>query len=261
MARYLSSREEWLRLHDHLMLQHPNVGLDTEGEGFKDVGAKRVTVWSIAGLNGKVSPRGYSLATGYVLPAEALRDFRPLLESPSVTKWLHNAPADTRSIHDTTSIVLQAARCTLQYSRVAMPGMQGYGLKALSYGVLGKPYRPGFASVMGYDDKVVTEKVIEDKSCACGEAKCRKRKLPMHEKTLTTRTEVSVKIVSKEYRPEEMHPAHTRWQAWVDYAAEDAVDALELASYLSKLRPQNPGDPFSTEVQCLARSNEWRLQT
>lgn len=256
-TRYLDKPDEWRRLCAYLMTQ-AEVGLDTEGEGFKDAGASTVTLWSIAGYNKKESPRGYALATGYVLPTEALETFRPLLESHSVVKHCHNAPADTRAIHDTSGIVLGKTHCTLQFSRVALPGLDSYGLKPLACSVLGKGYRPGFSEVMGYDDVVRTERVVKSKSCACGVEKCRKRLLPMHAKTTVGTVVVTEKPVRKEYKPSEMHPQHERWDKWVAYAMEDAVDALELASYLSRLRRQIPGDPYSDEVQQLARGGTWR---
>lgn len=254
---YLGKPDEWRRLCAYLLTQ-AEVGLDTEGEGFKDAGASTVTVWSVAGFNNKSSPRGYRLATGYVLPAEALETFRPLLESQTVVKYCHNAPADTRAIHDTAGIVINKCHCTLQYARVALPGLDSYGLKPLACSVLGKGYRPGFAEVMGYDEVVRTEKAIPSKSCACGAEKCRKRLLPMHAKTVTESVVVTEKTVHKEYRPSEMHTGHERWAQWVAYAMEDAVDALELADYLNHLPSQMPSDPYSNEVRALARSNAWR---
>lgn len=256
-SKYLSEPDQWQRLCAYLLNQR-DVGLDTEGMGFKTPGPKRVTVWSVAGFNGKQSPRGYSLATGYVLPAVALETFKPLLLSRTVTKWLHNAPADTRAIHDTAGIVLQAAKCTLQYTRVAIPDLDSYGLKPLACKILGKPYRPGFADIMAYERTDLKSTWVTTKTCACGEAGCRKRKLPMHAKTETTEELVTESIVKAEYTAEDMHPGHERWDKWVDYALEDAVDALELASYLNNLKPQAPGDPYSDAVAAFARSGRWR---
>lgn len=255
--RYLSEPKDWSRLNDYLLKQR-EVGLDTEGVGYKEAGPKQVTVWSIAAFNGKQSPRGYAHASGYVLPAEALHTFKPLLESEAVVKWLHNAPADTGGIYDSTGIVVNAARCTLQYSRVAMPGLDAYGLKPLASKVLGKPYRPDFAAVTGYEHVELVSSWATSKTCACGVEKCRKRVLPMHEKTEVSVETVTEKRSWKEYSPADMHPGHERWLQWVDYALEDAVDALELASYLTNLKRQNPGDPYSEAVQAFARSNKWR---
>lgn len=239
MARYLDKPEEWARLAAYLA-KEPVIGLDTEFD--KDT--TRVTVWSVAAFHPTrpIHPRGYRVAIGYVLPAAALETFRGLLESESTTKVLHNAPADTRSIYDTAGVALGSALCSLQYARVVWPGLEDYGLKGLSRRMLGKPPRPGFKEVMAYRARVVRQVAKVTKVCSCGVPGCRKRK--GHEKTPVTTMVDQVSERDAEYVPSELHPGHPRWDAWLAYAEEDAVDALELWDYIERQPPQAPGDVF-----------------
>ena len=161
-------------------------------------------------------------------------------------KILHNAPADTRSIYDTAGIALQEAHCSLQYARVVWPGLDDYGLKALSRRMLGKLPRPGFKETMAYVGRVTKQTEKTYKVCDCGVEGCRKRK--GHVKTGRVRLVESVKEVAMEYRPSEMAPGHPRWGAWLAYALEDAVDALELWDYAERQPSQLPGDVFDPDL-------------
>jgi 3'-5' exonuclease len=253
MGKYLPSPEEWVRLRDYLMKQE-EVGLDTEF----DKGTTQVTVWSLAAFSptGRQHPRGYTSSVGYCLPREALETFKPLFESDSVRKWLHNAPSDSKSIYDSCGAVLANACCTLQWSRVAMPGMDGYGLKPLAIKCLGKPWRPDFATVTGYKRLEYKVKKVKSKVCSCGVPKCKKRL--GHKRTDVVTENREEHWVDDNYKPSEIVPGHAIWDAWVDYAIEDAVEALELADWLRKKKCDNPGDPYSAEAARVARSMEWR---
>jgi 3'-5' exonuclease len=250
---YLDTPEAWARLADYLGTVD-EVGLDTEF----NKGTTQVTVWSLAVLRPNLSPNpaGYRAAKGVVLPAAALPTLKPALERPELRKWLHNAPADTRSLYDSAGIVLPNASCTLQYARVVWPGQDDYGLKTLARRFLRKPARPGFADVMAFTNQRerVTKRKQAYKECSCGAVGCRKR--TGHVKTdrvrvLETRTVVDF---DDAYKPSDMHPGHPVWMAWLAYAAEDAVDALELADYIRRLPATAPGDVLDPSEVAQARA-------
>ena len=258
---YLDRPEQWERLNKYLMAQ-PEVGLDTEFLDGEDAVSNKVTVWSVAGFKpgARQHPRGYSVAAGYCLPAEALPFFRGLFTSSATIKWVHNAPADTRSIYDTTGIVLERARCTLQYARVALPWLTGYGLKELSVTCLGRPPRESFVGVTTYMEKTVKVKNTRENWCTCGVPKCKKRKPSMlggqlvtHGHHTTRRFLATVTQKEAKYSIDEFKPGHPRWDRWVAYSIADAVDGLELASYLHNFASRSPGHPFGPEAQHLAR--------
>lgn len=207
-------------------LKQPAVGFDTEFTP-----DRQITVWSLAVASKSVSPIGYQRAYGYVLPAAALQVFAPLLTSEAVTKWAHNAVADTRSVWASTGIVMRNVQDTLGWSRVACPGLPSHGLKPLSKMLLAKPSRPGFKQVMTYQVEVTTTKHTKKKVCSCGVPGCRKRLNHVRTEVLVER--VVKKTEERMYDQREVIPGHERFPAWAAYALEDAVDAFELASFLA----------------------------
>lgn len=255
---WLGQRDEWERLHKYLLTQE-EVGLDTESQEAEEgtAGSRDLYVWSIAGFSLKDGkrirhPRGYDRATGFTLPREALETFRPLLESESITKWVHNAPADTRPIFDNAGIILKRARCTLQHSRVAMPNLGGYGLKFLAQCCLGKPARDTYLEVVSYlrsEYKTKTKKT--KKLCTCGVPGCKKR--IGHFREVVEETTIIEKVVEDRYNQADLIPGHPRFERWVKYALDDAVDALELASFLRSFKDRRPGDPFDPKYRNQAR--------
>ncbi len=249
--RYLDTPERWKKLLD-ICLSRESVGFDTEfQEG-------RVSVWSLAVFTGKpVTPLGYYPARGYVLPAAALTFFEPLLTSETVVKWAHNAVADTRSVHNHCGISLVNVNDTLSWARVARPGLTSYGLKPLASLLLGKPSRPGFKEVMAHLKTISVKIKTKIKECRCGVAKCRKRK--GHSKFTSVVVQEVDKEVDAEYTVHEIVPGHERWSQFLDYALEDAVDALELSSWLSRARHNLTTDTLSgvslqRDIQTFLRS-------
>lgn len=84
--------------------------------------------------------------------------------------------------------------------------------------------------MLGYKRVERVSKVKKVKVCSCGVPKCRKRLGHIrHDEDQEVWTE---KEVDDLYDMREVVPGHARWAAWVSYSLEDAVDALELASYL-----------------------------
>jgi hypothetical protein len=257
VGRYLGTQEEWSKLCNYLLTQ-AEVGVDTESQEAEEggSGARDLYVWSVAGFKpgGALHPRGYRPAIGYCLPRGALETFRPLFESEKVIKWVHNAPADTRPIFDNAGIVLRRARCTLQHARVALPNAGQFGLKFLAQACLGKPSREGYLEVISYTGTKTKEKTKKTKlPCTCGAPKCKKRKGHLRETVLETVT--TSKEFTTRYNQADLIPGHARFPRWVDYAIADAVDALELASFLSMYKDRRPGDPFGPEAQEMARRN------
>lgn len=223
--QYLDTEERQRRYLDHCLAQD-EVGWDTEyGED------KQVVVWSLATFRKDgLGPRGFRAARGYCLPGSALPLFAPLFSAPSVRLWAHNAVADTRSLFASTGILATNVQDTLDWVRVARPGLPKYGLKPLASLLLGKPPRQGFKEVLGYRQTLRVAKTKKVKVCSCGVPKCRKRLGHVrHDEERETWTEKEVDAL---YDLHEVVPGHERWAAWVAYSLEDAVDALELASYL-----------------------------
>lgn len=235
----------WRRYLDHCM-GLPAVGFDTE---FQD---GKVTFWSLAiPRSTGVGAFGYVPARGYVLPAEALVFFRPLLESPSTVKWAHNAVADTRVVFDSTGIIMVNTQDTLSWARVARPGLPAYGLKQLAGMLLGKRRRPTYAEVLGYLKKEERTKTTKRKLCSCGVKGCKKRL--GHVRSVIEESLVVTKEVPAEYLHSELAPGHPAWDAWIAYAMEDAIDALELADYLNRAGDKLKHHPLGPLGKALCR--------
>lgn len=170
----------------------------------------RIDVWSLATADG-----------AWVLPAEALVSpaLRGLLEDPDVVKVAHNARHDLHAAEN-AGVTVRGVYDTLEPARVCWPQHREFHLKALRVSVLGKPARDGF--------KELTAPQVENEyrwvtRCTCGDPGCRRRKAP-HDPV------PAVKVIPHKIPCpiESIGPGHPRWQAKLEYAAEDAVDALDL---------------------------------
>lgn len=183
----------------------------------------KIHVWSIAFYTGGHS--GLSrLAKGAVLPPEALPIFAEVLASPKIVKVAHNARHDRHALEN-HGYATDGFLDTLDLVRLAYPerGLrvdQGYALKPIARDLLAKPARDEYKDITMGMGKVLTEVKV----CACGKEKCRGRKLPTHEKRQESR-EVEAKVT---WPLETIIPGHQQWLRLLDYAAADAVDALEL---------------------------------
>lgn len=237
---WLDKPEQWEAIAAHADKVHA-MGVDSETYGH-DVRASspayraRVHVWSIAFYTGAIASRGYPIARGCVLPAIALEHpaIRRILADPSILKDLHNAHHDQHSFAN-HGVKLAGIRDTLDLVRLAYPERAlnkalGFRLKPLARDLLGKPKRDEYNDIV--NDCILLPRVKEEKSCVCGDPKCRKRKEPWHTKTIEqVLYEVPMNVV---YKLEDIVPGHKRWFPLLDYAAIDAIDAHELAGLAMK---------------------------
>ncbi len=234
MTRYAATRDEWHRVVD-VCFNAPGgiIGLDTEtyGHDIEESTAPhraRVHIWSLAVRTETYHPYGHRLAAGVVLPAAALTDpeVRCLLEDPLVFKVAHNAPHDIHSIGN-HGITVRGCRDSLPRARIVYTDEPRHGLKSLC-GKVGRTLTPYTTVLAG----LVTKEFMA-KQCECGKFKCLKRK-PGHE----TKSLVPVlREVPGTLPLETIVPGHPTWDALVEYAAEDAVTALELWEAMDGVTP------------------------
>lgn len=228
------------------------IGLDTE---FYQVdtskesvfGRGRVHIWSLAVFHGGLHPRGYQRAYGTVLPADALDypGIAGLLGDDGITKAVHNLPVDQHALAN-RGVRLSGGVNTLSMARWYWPdlvpssGGPGFGLKSLKVVLLGKKPGPHYKDVFReeYDD--VKVRVTKVRSCAgCSDPKCRRRtdghmgQWTLVEQPIITRKERAVPL-------EAVVEGHHLWDVAREYAAEDAVDALELWSLCQAQQSTRP---------------------
>lgn len=242
------------------LIQIGEFGTDSETCGQPDKTSPqhraRVHCWSVAVLTGRKSPRGYNLAQGVVLPAEALASpaLRDAFANPDVRKWAHNAPHDYHAFVN-EGLEVNNMEDTLQWLRVAVPGVGKYGLKDAAQWALGKPERPDFTDMMSYRDTVVRYTRRKEKSCVCGKRPCRAKATSdwfdphlgwwrLHERVETVVETPHTKEVTLKYPVTAFVPGAQllplvwkgkeldRSAAWEEYSLADAVDDIELVSWL-----------------------------
>lgn len=260
---WLAQPEQWTALGRRLQTIG-EFALDTETYNQPDKTSPqhraKVHCWSIGVLTKQRNPRGYSIATGVVLPAEALENgaLRAVLADPGVRKWAHNAPHDYHSIVN-MGVEVNGLEDTLQWARVAVPGMTQYGLKPMSQWALGKQPRPNFKEVTGYQTIVARSTWKKDKQCICGKKPCRakgtsdwfdpavgwwrlherkeSRVETVHQREETAFYPVTAFVPGAKLQPLVWHgTTMERMAAWEAYSLEDAVDGMELVSWL-RARP------------------------
>lgn len=258
-SRFLATRKEWKKLVNYIysdtnILAIPNpIGLDSEFEGVdfdagnslcSCVGTARLDVWSIGIYTGRLHPRGYEIATGYVLPRESLEYFKGLLEDGSITKAAHNSTVDVHTFYNAGTDV-SGIIDTLHLTRFAFPGRFKYGLDALSKEFLDESKFTSFHELVSVPRFV--QKEVKVKRCICGEEGCRKRK--NHDKYITLET-VDVEHGTDSIPISTIRPGHAKWGTYVDYAGQDAVLALELYDYTTRrLKKLNYENPFRFDKQ------------
>ncbi len=247
-AVYLDTPEQWTVVADYCT-KTGVIGFDTETYGHNVLETSpaylaKIHVWSISLYADDISG-GFRRARGAVLPVEALPHFFGVFLNPEVVKVAHNSRHDLHALAN-HGLLVQNVVDTLELVRLAYPERAldptlGFRLKPLAMDLLAKPKRDAYADLTKASTTVKVETTL--KVCACGEKPCRKKKAPEHAKMLVTNEEWVEQDV--EYALEEIVPGHPHWTRLVEYAAADAVDALELyalASYAldHTYRPQIP---------------------
>jgi hypothetical protein len=207
-------------------------GLDTEtyGHDIDETSAPyraKVHVWSLGVLTSTVHPRGHRVAAGVVLPRSALnhRSVVGLLEDSAVVKVAHNAPHDVHSLRN-EGIHVRGWVDSLPRARVMYPDWPRHGLKTLC--------RLVDRQLRKYED-VLTMLVYEErpcKVCVCLDPDCKKRN-KSHFRVDSTK----LVPVMREQPLESVVPGHTLWPDLVEYAAEDAVCAMELWDAMDNVPP------------------------
>ncbi len=216
-------------------------GLDSEFYGLdikkqSCVGRARCHVWSLAIRTPKFSPLGFHVARGWVLPAAALDDpeIRAMLEDPTIRKEIHNQSGDSHTLAN-HGIRLGGGRNTLGLIRwkrpelIKQPGR--FGLKPLMTRLFHKPPVCEYGDIVN-DVRTVTvtkQRKVKLVECSCGVPNCKSRK--GHTKTITKAVvDVQVERQEKYKIPlTDIVPGHPRWQKFLEYAAYDAVAALQTA--------------------------------
>jgi hypothetical protein len=268
---WLDKPEQWSKLAEALRAAG-EFGLDTETYGQPDGTSPqhraRIHCWSVGVLTTTQSPRGYRRAVGRVLPAAALRspELRSVLADGRVRKWAHNAPHDRHALNN-EGIEVVGLEDSLQWLRVAVPGMRDYGLKGAEQWALGYGPRPGFRDMMTYEAEVVTARRRRERGCICGKTPCHARQVAEWWDQATgwwrphTRVSWSVftPVTRKELRwlevpqfvPGAVLPPLV-WQglkldrlaAWWEYSLADAVRGIELVDWCRNVRPRKLEYPW-----------------
>lgn len=256
---WLALPEQWTKLGERLQTIG-EFALDTETYDQPDRTSPqhraKVHCWSIGVLTKQRHPRGYSIATGAVLPVEALGNgaLRAALANPAIRKWAHNAPHDYHSLMN-MGVDVVGLEDTLQWLRVAVPGLGAYGLKAASQWALGKAARPSFKDVTSYQTVVQRSSFKKDKTCTCGKKPCRAKSTSdwfdpalgwwrNHERVETRIETVHSKEITAQYAVTDFVPGAAlqplafgglvldRMTVWEAYSLEDSIDDMELVSWL-----------------------------
>lgn len=262
---WLDRPEQWDRLAGKL-LAAGEAGIDSEtyNQPHKTSPQHRARVhcWSIGVLGPTQNPRGYRQGHGVALPVSALTHYKLREALQQIALYAHNAPHDIHSFAN-EGLVLDITD-TLQWSRVAVPGKPGYGIKShgatqgLEAWALGKPDRADFLTMVKYQATEVVTKRKTIKRCVCGAEPCRKRGASEwfddalgwfrpHERQETVVETQTERQVERRYEITEFVPGHPRWDAWVAYAVADAVSGIEIVDWLRNLRVRDTSYPWSAK--------------
>ena len=250
MSKYLDTPEQWDKLVRQIK-KRGVIGLDTEFYGLNikkesTVCRAKVHVWSVALRSTVFDARGYTKAVGFVLPIAALShpSIIEILESKKILKAVHNQPVDAHSLFN-HGIRLGGGINTLNLARWCWPEMNkvpGYTLKSLMSTKLGREPICTFKELTSYEyfEPVVKYKQIKRNVYSCGVDGCRKRN--HHTKTVQIETVESIRErkCKGTYPLETITEGHPRWSLLIDYAAEDAVAALELLELCERAEDPAP---------------------
>lgn len=264
MTGWLDDPGAWDRLADRLVATG-EAGIDSETYGQPDRTSPqfraRVHSWSVAVASGEPGPRGYPAAFGVALPRAALWHAPLHAALQSIRLWGHNAPHDIHSFANEG--LLLHIDDTLQWLRVAVPGMAEYGLKAARRWALGKPARPELGDLWSYRKSVTRTTLRTETRCDCGAVPCRRQSKTLFYDPVTdeyrphSRRDVRIPTehvseVDARYTIPDFHPGAVmvpgtwngrpldRMAAWWDYVVQDAVDAIQLRHWLETAGTRGP---------------------
>jgi hypothetical protein len=179
-----------------------------------------------------------------------------VLADSSVRKWAHNAPHDYHALTN-EGLVVAGLEDTLQWLRVAVPGMTDYGLKSVEGWALGYPPRPGFKETLIHEVIEVRVKRTAKRGCICGSVPCRVRTkadflddrgiwMP-HLRVGWTVFTPAKKAKKAMWAVPDMVEGHSNWESWLEYSLMDAVRGMELVDWLRGRKPDQPEYPWGHE--------------
>lgn len=263
MTVWLDKPEQWDKLAAALV-KAGEFGIDTETYGQPDRTSPqhraRVHCWSVGLLGNRPSPRGFLYAVGRVLPGSALQHpaLSDVLCDQRIRKWAHNAPHDYHSIRN-EGVEILGLEDSLQWARVAVPGMTGYGLKDMEQWALGKKPRPGFLDMVKHPVEVTRVTYRTETQCVCGKKPCRARGssewfdeqlgwFRLHERQQVRVPTEHKRMVEQRWAVTDFVPGHERWDAWLQYSLADAVSGIEVVDWLRNQRPRPRRYPWSSRT-------------
>lgn len=160
-------------------------------------------------------------------------------------------------------VEIEGLEDSLQWARVAVPGLGDYGLKAMEQWALGKPARESFLDVVTHTVEVVRTTYRKEKRCACGKVPCRARSTSEwfdeaqgwfrpHERIEIQLPTEHRRMVDQRWDVTEFVPGHERWERWLAYSLADAVSGMEIVDWLRNRRQRPRPYPWGTAYESTA---------
>lgn len=216
-----------------------DLGFDTEFHGVNIgkesvLGRAKVHFASLAWLEGgeKLHPRGFLIPRAAVVSAKVVREcteFRRLFEDERLIFYAHNAPVDAHVFFN-EGIRIKNVRNTLTMARWCWPGRAratwgggGFGLDALAKDVLGEGKLESFTELFRETKEEWKYKEIHTRHCVCGTPACRKRSLPLHEKSIRVEVQKELQLIEVPVPLELVVPGHFLFERAKRYSAQDSV--------------------------------------
>lgn len=146
---------------------------------------------------------------------------------------------------------IEGLQDSLQWARVAVPGLRDYGLKEMEQWALGKPPRPSFLDVVTHQVEVTRTTIRHEKrnKCICGKQPCRSKqtaewwdqdrgwfRLHTREQEVIAIPTEHRRLTDVRWDVTEFVPGHERWEQWLAYSLADAVSGIEIVDWLRHRR-------------------------